>query len=643
MNISPPASARKPRARRARRRGTSPMAIVALAVLAVFIVAAIFAPLIAPFSPTADNLSVAYQLPSAHHWLGTDEFGRDLLSRIIYGGRVSLLGSAEATGVFVAIGLTLGLLSGYLGGVVESVVAWIADVSFALPQIIVVLAVLSILSDSTTAAMIVLGVLGAPALAVFISGAAKSVRAEPYIAAARVTGLRSRQIIVRHIFPQILSPLIVQVSLFAGVALLFQTGLDFLGLGTQPPQPSWGAMVADGATYLGRDLWMVMPAGIAIVLSVISFGLIGDALQDARADRRRTAVTGEQRPPRPARPLSSARDELPAPGDAVLTVRGLSAGTSGARPVTIVEDVSFSIHAGECLGIVGESGCGKTMSVMAVIGLLPEGVETTAGQILFQGRDLRTLTPREYARVRGSGIAMISQEPTANLDPCFTVGQQITEVVRRHGGLRRSQARQRMIELLEQVQLPDPAAVAKRYPHQLSGGMAQRVLIATALAAEPAVLIADEPTTALDVTVQAEILALLRRLREQTGLAIILVSHDWGVIADACDAAIVMYAGEVVEEAGIDDVFDQPRHPYSYGLMSSNPYYAGGPGTPLQSIKGSVAAVGQWPDGCRFADRCSFATAECRAAQISLDPVAPGHWSRCVHSEEVPQPELENA
>jgi peptide/nickel transport system permease protein len=643
MNISLPQATPKPRTRRARTRATSPLAIAAMAVLAVFIIAAIFAPLIAPFNPTADNLSVAYQLPSAHHWLGTDEFGRDLLSRIIYGGRISLLGSAEATGVFVAIGLTLGLLSGYLGGVVESVVAWIADVSFALPQIIVVLAVLSILSDSTTAAMIVLGVLGAPALAVFISGAAKSVRAEPYIAAARVTGLRSRQIIMRHIFPQILSPLIVQVSLFAGVALLFQTGLDFLGLGTQPPQPSWGAMVADGATYLGRDLWMVMPPGITIVGSVISFGLIGDALQDARADRRRNAVTGARQPARPARPPVSARDEVPPPEDAVLTVRGLSAGTSGAHPVTIVEDVNFSIRAGQCLGIVGESGCGKTMTVMAVIGLLPEGVETTAGQIQFQGRDLRTLTPRQYARVRGSGIAMISQEPTANLDPCFTVGQQITEVVRRHSGLRRRQARGRMIELLEQVQLPDPAAVAKRYPHQLSGGMAQRVLIATALAANPAVLIADEPTTALDVTVQAEILDLLRRLREQTGLAIILVSHDWGVIADACDSAIVMYAGEVVEEAGIDDVFDQPRHPYSYGLMSSNPYYAGGPGTPLQSIRGSVAAVGAWPDGCRFADRCSFATVDCRTAEISLDPVAPGHWSRCVHSEEVPQPELENA
>ncbi|HEX3514744.1 MAG TPA: dipeptide/oligopeptide/nickel ABC transporter permease/ATP-binding protein [Trebonia sp.] len=642
MTVPLPAAV-KPRTRRSLARGLSPLAIAAMAVLAVLILAAVFAPLIAPYSPTAENLSAAYQGPSAHHLLGTDEFGRDLLSRIIYGGRVSLLGIAEATGLFIVIGLPLGLLAGYFGGVLESAVSLIADVSFALPQIIVVLAVLAILPDSTTSAMIVLGVLGAPALAVFISGAAKSVRAELYISAARVTGLRSGRIIARHILPAIVSPLIVQVSLFAGVALLFQTGLDFLGLGTQPPQPSWGAMVAAGATYLGRDLWMVMPPGLVIILAVMSFGLIGDALQDVRADRRRATAGATQRRTAAVRPLSSARDQLPAPEDAILTVHGLSAGTAGASPATIVEDVSFSIRAGQCLGIVGESGCGKTMTVMAVMGLLPEGVKTTAGQILFQGRDLRTLTRRKYAQVRGSGIAMISQEPVANLDPSFTVGHQITEVVRRHRGLGRRQARARMIELLEQVQLPNPGAVAKRYPHQLSGGMAQRALIAIALAANPAVLIADEPTTALDVTVQAEILDLLRRLREQTGLAVILVSHDWGVIADACDAAIVMYAGEVVEEAGIHDVFDQPRHPYSYGLMSSNPHYANRPRTLLQSIKGTVPAVGAWPDGCRFADRCHFATPECRAAEVSLDQVAGGHWSRCLHNAEVPQLKLENA
>jgi len=635
----PLAAAGKPHARPR----LSPLAIVAMVVLAVLILAAIFAPLIAPYNPIAENLSAAYQGPSAHHLLGTDEFGRDLLSRIIYGGRVSLLGVAEATGLFVLIGLPLGLLAGYFGGVLESAISLIAEVSFALPQIIVVLAVLALVPDSTASAMIVLGVLGAPALAVFISGAVKSVRAELYISAARVTGLRPGRIIVRHVVPAIVSPLIVQVSLFAGVALLFQTGLDFLGLGTQPPQPSWGSMVADGATYLGRDLWMVLPPGLVIILAVMSFGLIGDALQDARADRRRTTTAGARRRAPAIRPLSSARDQLTVPADAALTVRGLSAETTGASPAAIVEDVSFSVRAGGCLGIVGESGCGKTMTVMAMMGLLPEGVRTTAGQILFQGQDLRTCTPRQYSQVRGSGIAMISQEPVANLDPSFTVGHQITEVVRHHGGLSRRQARARMIELLEQVQLPDPGATARRYPHQLSGGMAQRALIAIALAANPAVLIADEPTTALDVTVQAEILDLLRRLREQTGLAVILVSHDWGVIADACDAAIVMYAGEVVEEAGIDDVFDQPRHPYSYELMAANPRYANQPRTPLPSIKGTVPAVGEWPDGCRFAERCRFAAAECRAAEISLDPVADGHWSRCLRNTEVPQLKLENA
>jgi peptide/nickel transport system permease protein len=623
-------------------RGISPLAIAALAVLAILILAAIFAPLIAPYNPIADDLSVAYQLPSTHHWLGTDEFGRDLLSRIIFGGRVSLLGAAESVGIFVVLGVTFGLLAGYLGGAVESAVSWVAEVSFALPQIIVVLAVLSILSNNTTAAMLVLGLLGAPSLAVFISGATKSVRVELYISAARVTGLRPRQIIVRHVFPQIVSPLIVQISLFAGTALLFQTGLDFLGLGTQPPQPSWGSMVADGASYLGRDLWMVMPPGIVIMLAVISFGLIGDALQDLRGDRVKASAAG----PRSAAPALAAARTVPAPRDivpaapeAVLSVHALSAGMTGPNAAAIVQDVTFSLDAGACLGIVGESGCGKTMTALAVIGLLPEGIETTAGQIVFQGRDLRELSPREYTAVRGSGIAMISQEPVANLDPSFTVGQQIAEVVRRHSKVSRREARMEAVGLLEQVRLPNPEDVAKRFPHQLSGGMAQRALIATALAARPAVLIADEPTTALDVTVQAEILDLLRDLRTQMGLAVVLISHDWGVIADSCDAAIVMYAGQVVEEGAIDVVFDRPRHPYSYGLMASNPHYSGQARTQLPSVRGSVPHIGDWPRGCRFANRCSFVTAECRADPVELS-LASDHWARCIHADEIPQLEL---
>jgi len=637
----PDAEPARPRRWRRSLTGPSWLAIVAAAVLLLLIVAAVFAPWIAPYKPTVNELGDAYQTPSLEHLLGTDEFGRDLLSRIIYGGRVSLIGVAEAVGVFVVLGATLGVVAGYVGGLVDTVVTWVADVFFALPGIIVILATLSILANNITAAMLLLGVLGAPALAVFMAGATKTVRAEPYIAAARVTGLRTRQILVRHVVPQVIAPLTVQVSLFAGAALLFQTGLDFLGLGTQPPQPSWGAMVNDGASHLGRDLWMVVPPGAVVLLAVMSLGLLGDALQDLRRGRLRApapvnthayrARTDRDEPD--ARAVAASAEP-----ETVLAVRELSVATEDSGRTPIVDNVTFELRAGSCLGIVGESGCGKTMTALAVIGLLPDGVTTTGGSVTFAGKDLIGGAPRSYRTVRGSGIAMISQEPVANLDPSFTVGAQIAEVVRRHAHVRHKQAYQEALRLLTQVRLPDAKQVAKRYPHQLSGGMAQRVVIAAALAGRPKVLIADEPTTALDVTVQAEILQLLRELRRETGLAMILVSHDWGIIADSCDAAVVMYAGQVVEESAISQMFEHPRHPYSEGLMRSNPYYALNTRAQLPSIRGSVPRLGDWPLGCRFAPRCGYATEECLTAQVELLSVDTGHWTRCIHSDQVAAP-----
>jgi peptide/nickel transport system permease protein len=544
------------------------------------------------------------------------------------------------------------------------VIVWIADVSFGVPQIIVVLALLAIFANDITVAMLVLGLLGAPGLAMLTRGAAHAVLEEQYVAAARVSGLRGRQIIVRHIMPRIAGPVIVQTSLFAGIALIFQTGLDFLGIGTQPPTASWGSMVAEGSTYLARDQWMIVPAGVVIALTITAFGLIGDAARDWNAGRA-TSTSGlfsaVTEPPAGTGALSattkpaatpgislSGRDAGPPAGRAapsaqpraarrgsLLSVENLSVGiqTRPGETVPLVDGMTLDLDPGDVLGLVGESGCGKTMTALAIMGLLPPGVRVTGGTVILKGTELQSLGERELGRMRGSLMSMISQEPVPSLDPSFTVSSQLSEVVRRHSSLSRKEAREEVLRLLELVELPDARDVGGRYPHELSGGMAQRVAIAAALAGSPDLLIADEPTTALDVTVQAEILELLRSLRAKTGLGLLLVSHDWGVIADSCDAAIVMYAGQLVESGEISDLFAEPRHPYTRGLMTSNPYYATRPRTPLDSIPGSVLPAGAWPAGCRFASRCSLVTDECREGPVPEEALTTTHRVRCIHHD----------
>lgn len=633
--------------------------LVAAGYLVAVIILAVAAPLVVPFSPDGANYGDLYSGPTATHLLGTDELGRDILSRLIYGGRVSLIGVAEALVVYLVIGLVFGVVAGYVGGVIDDIVVWTANVSFAVPQIIVILAVLAIFANNSGAAMLVLGLLGGPGLAVFARGATRTVRAEQYISAARVSGLNTRQIIWRHVLPMIVGPVVVQASLFAGIALIFQTGLDYLGIGTQPPTPSWGSMVAEASTYLARDPWMVVPAGLVITLTIISFGLIGDTCRDWYAERSESAPIGAEsgrqllvrldggadveaggaigRDGEVGRDESGVLGGAPSEVPALLEVRELCIGTRDrtGRYLPIVDGVSFRLGRGEALGIVGESGCGKTMTALAVIGLLPKGVVVSGGYVNLRGVNLVGAKETEKQRLRGSVISMIGQEPVAGLDPSFTVGSQLVEVLRRHSALSRAEAKREAYELLERVGLPDAKRIAGKYAHELSGGMAQRVGIATALAGKPELLIADEPTTALDVTVQAEILELLRSLRETSDLALVLVSHDWGVIADSCESAVVMYAGQVVEAAGIGTLFRSPRHPYTYGLMTANPHYASAPGSKLGAIPGAVPVLGAWPAGCHFAPRCSLASEECRAAPVAIREVGAAHEARCIHSAAV--------
>ncbi|OYU48092.1 MAG: dipeptide ABC transporter ATP-binding protein DppD [Rhizobiales bacterium PAR1] len=319
--------------------------------------------------------------------------------------------------------------------------------------------------------------------------------------------------------------------------------------------------------------------------------------------------------------------------EALLAVENLrvSFPVSTGGEVVAVDGVSFSVQRGETLGIVGESGCGKSVTSLGIMGLLPKGASTISGHIAFEGTDLLTAPDLTLRDLRGNRLAMIFQEPMTSLNPSHTIGAQIAEAVIRHRSASVEAASVRAIEMLRRVGIPEPEARANEYPHKLSGGMRQRAMIAMALACDPALIIADEPTTALDVTIQAQILDLLRDLRTETGAAVILITHDLGVVAEVCDHVLVMYAGQVVEKARVQDLFRFPQHPYTIGLMGSIPRLDTRREV-LATISGSVPNMASPPTGCRFAARCPFAESACLAAMPPLVEVAPGRFSRCLRA-----------
>jgi len=303
-------------------------------------------------------------------------------------------------------------------------------------------------------------------------------------------------------------------------------------------------------------------------------------------------------------------------------------------PIRVLEDVSFDIAEGEVLGVVGESGSGKSMTALAVMGLLPMGGRVAAGRIAFEGNDITRLPEREMQHLRGARMAMIFQEPMASLNPVLTVGEQIAEVLRRHRGLDRRAAHREAISLLKLVEIAAAERRVDEYPHQLSGGMRQRAMIAIALACRPRLLIADEPTTALDATVQAGILDLLRGLRRELGMAVLLITHDLGVVSDICERVVVMYAGRVAETGEAGTIFARPAHPYTRALLAAIPRLEGPIGA-LPAIAGVVPAPADFPAGCRFAPRCPYAIPACEAAPPALRPVPGGTTAACIRAEEI--------
>ena len=554
---------------------------IALMVLIMIVLSAIFAPQLAPDNPNALS-SALLQQPSGAHLLGTDAAGRDVLSELLYAGRLSLAGPLVALAVSMALGITGGLIGGYYGGLFDSTLSWVSNLLMAIPGIIVLLAVRAALGSSLWIAMGVFGVLMAPAFYRLVYGTVNAVKHELYVDAARVAGISDFRIITRHVFRVVRAPIIIQAAMVAAIAIAIEAALDFLGLGNVTSL-TWGNMLnqAFNSLYSDRDL-IIWPV-VMIALTCVSLVLLANAMRDALGEtgtepKRRRAGRGASEPePLPvsaqaATPVIAHESPAePNAGKPLLDIRDLTVGypTVDGGVQLVVDGVSLSVRKGEVHGLVGESGSGKTQTAFAILGVLPEGGRIVGGEINFDGTDLIGAGERVLSGLRGKRIAYVPQEPMSNLDPSFTVGSQLVEPLRVCLQMSRREAIARALELLERVGISDPRRAFKAYPHEISGGMAQRVLIAGAVSCSPDLLIADEPTTALDVTVQAEVLDLLRDLQQETRMGMILVTHNFGVVADICDRVSVMQYGRIVESGAVRSVFAMPKHPYTRALFDA--------------------------------------------------------------------------
>ncbi|QTA30141.1 dipeptide/oligopeptide/nickel ABC transporter permease/ATP-binding protein [Streptomyces sp. CA-256286] len=547
----------------------NPLGAASAGVLLLLVVAVLLAPLIAPQAPDASALGAAFEGPSAAHPLGMDSAGRDILSRLLYGGRNTLGGALIALGVALALGVPTGLYAGYRAGWFDSAANWAVNLVMALPAMVVLLASRAILGPNVWVLMIVLGVLAAPSFFRLVRGIVTNVRKELYVDAAKVSGLSDARIVGRHILIVVRGPVIIQVALVAGIAIGLQAGLEFLGVGSGS-SATWGAMLNEAFQNIQRAPLLMLWPGLALGITNGALVLLAGALRDALEERGGPPAGG--RSPRRARPAPVL--EAPAeagPRSPLLSVRGLTVvyDRPDGPPKQVVHGVDLDVAPGEIVGLVGESGSGKSQTAFSVLGILPEGGRIGSGSVTVNGRETVGLPEREHRTLRGGTVAYVPQEPMSNLDPAFTIGSQLMEPMRHVLGITRKEARTRALDLLRLVEIPSPERTMRLYPHEISGGMAQRVLIAGAMSCDPELLIADEPTTALDVVVQAEVLELLRRLQRDRGLGVLLVTHNLGVVADLCDRVAVMSAGRIVETGTAEQVVHAPRDPYTRSLLEA--------------------------------------------------------------------------
>ena len=589
------------------------------AVVLALVALAVAAPLLGLPDPVRQDVAHRLAGPGAFGVLGRDEFGRDVLSRLIWGARASLAVAFASALLAGVLGTAIGLVAGWFEGIGALLALRGIDVVLCFPPILLALLVVTLLGPGTATLILVLAVLFTPGFARVAYAQVLSARRLDYVEAVRALGAGDGRILARTVLPAIAGPVLVQLSLAVAAALVLESGLSFLGLGVVPPTPSWGLMIRGARGTMEQAPLLLLWPCAALTLTILAINALCDALRD-RTDPKGRALLARPTP----------RTAMPAPADhAVLEVQGLTVEIMTPHgPIRPVEDVSFRVEAGTTLAIVGESGSGKSVTATAVMGLLPPAARVVAGAAWFGGQDVLGLPEPALRRLRGGPMAMIFQDPMSSLNPVLRVGEQIDEAIAAHQpGIAPGP---RTLELLRRVGLPDPATRRALYPHQLSGGMRQRVMIAMALANDPRLLIADEPTTALDMTVQAQILDLLLTLKRETGAAMVFITHSLGVVAEIADGIVVMYAGQVVEHGPAADLLRAPRHPYTRALLAAAPDRDRMPA----GIPGTVPPPGARPPGCRFAPRCPLHAAVCDTPP-ALEPVAPGHRTRCVRWREL--------
>jgi peptide/nickel transport system permease protein len=586
---------------------------IAIAALSIILFLAVFGPLLSPYAP---NDTVGPQLagPSWHFLLGTDYIGRDVLSRMLTGAGLSVLGALLVAAIALVFGALPGVLSVYLGRVFEWISLRVIDTLIALPFLVFAVAMTALLGNGVFQALFAVGFLLAPVFYRVSRSATLSVANSQYVEAAVLSGASTWWVVRKHVWNKVTPPIAISLSTTIGLGLVVISSLTFLGIGVSPPQATWGGILATDLEYIALQPWAPIVPIALILIAVLACNLLADAVRDTAGEAGRQLISartakkagrkaarlerGNLRAPAAAgtpnttpAPVpgtsgpgvldgesvggattdetASAEQDAAGQPEVVLDVRNLRiANTIGHAQ--LIKGLSFSLRRGQTLGIVGESGSGKTLTIRDVLGILPKPLEQAGGTVEILGRRTAGFSKRDWVDVRGNSVSAVFQDPGSYMNPSIWLGRQVAEVLRVKKKLSRGEAKAETLRLFEAVHLREPHLVYEQYVHELSGGMLQRVLIAAAIALGPDILIADEATTALDVTVQAEILDLLQELRETQGLSIVLISHDLAVIAQLSDEVLVMRSGTVIEHGSASQVLYHPQHEYTQLLITEH-------------------------------------------------------------------------